>query len=378
MSMVLTLAPTMAPTLAPTPTMGWKFSHSPTRAPISYFIDDSDDDYVDVWNDNGLWTGMWLSTVIIFILLPIITSKRRRVLCMRGIRERRWIGDEEYEQYNSEGQRERRQLQRQQTQRHFQTTRTQEDEIRLQYLSFLMEDYSITLKDSDIHNGDENDKDDKETSVKSIRNEQSETEHDVENPCDATFDSSDGGSQDTMDTHRVDVNSTNSSLPVREKRVDSEDSQDLLEFDTNQKVSFPLSGQALTNQKEQAEDTSDSTTSRRLVSNGCAICLCPFEAGEEVVWSSNPDCCHVFHKDCIINWYLAVGRKAQRRRLRNNPNMTDEEALDHICKFPINCPCCRQPFCTETCSSDEKCEETDNSTSGDNNERTTALTISEA
>eukprot|EP00535_Pseudo-nitzschia_heimii_P006162 CAMPEP_0197185650 /NCGR_PEP_ID=MMETSP1423-20130617/12381_1 /TAXON_ID=476441 /ORGANISM="Pseudo-nitzschia heimii, Strain UNC1101" /LENGTH=375 /DNA_ID=CAMNT_0042636775 /DNA_START=146 /DNA_END=1273 /DNA_ORIENTATION=- len=373
------MTPTRVPTIASAttsmaPTTEWNLSPFLTESPTSYFMDDSDegfsDDFND-WDDNGLWMGMWLCTVVVFILLPFITSKRRRVLCMRGIRERRWINDEEYDEYNSEGRQERLQQQREQTQRHFQTTRTQEDQIRQQYLSILMKNFTITLTDSDIHTGEENDEDNDEASKKSIGRDEREMEPDIENQSHATSMSSAGGLQDITDTQSTFTTNTDTSMPVREKRVDSEDSHDLLafEFQKNGKVSIPPSGYAVTNEKEQRERTGISSTSRRLVSNGCAICLCHLEAGEEVTWSSNPDCCHIFHKDCIINWYLAVGRKTQRRRIRNNPNMTDEEALDHICKFPINCPCCRQPFCIETPSSDAKCEETDNSTSGDDDDR---------
>ena len=63
---------------------------------------------------------------------------------MMGIRERRWINDEDWDEFESNSsERERRQQQREETLRRFQTSRTQEDEIRQQYLSHLLERYTV-------------------------------------------------------------------------------------------------------------------------------------------------------------------------------------------------------------------------------------------
>jgi hypothetical protein len=57
------------------------------------------------------------------------------------------------------------------------------------------------------------------------------------------------------------------------------------------------------------------------VSSVCAICLDVYKAGEMVVWSSNAECQHAFHQDCILDYFA---------------NLKDHD------KTP--CPCCRQDF----------------------------------
>jgi hypothetical protein len=113
--------------------------------------------------------------------------------------------------------------------------------------------------------------------------------------------------------------------------------------DSSQQVYVPLPGQTTMN----AEATKGKTNIRRMVTSGCAICLCRFNSEENITWSANPNCPHVFHGDCILHWYLAVGRKVQKRRLRNHPDMEDDDVLTTICEFPTNCPCCRQSFCQD-------------------------------
>jgi Ring finger domain len=58
---------------------------------------------------------------------------------------------------------------------------------------------------------------------------------------------------------------------------------------------------------------------KRLVPNCCAVCLCPYQIDETVVWSSNVACQHAFHQDCMIDWLV---------KMQNG----------------TPCPCCRQEF----------------------------------
>eukprot|EP00934_Nitzschia_sp_Nitz4_P005074 Nitzschia sp. Nitz4//scaffold92_size79448//43924//45019//NITZ4_005394-RA/size79448-augustus-gene-0.24-mRNA-1//1//CDS//3329560195//5064//frame0 len=63
----------------------------------------------------------------------------------------------------------------------------------------------------------------------------------------------------------------------------------------------------------------DAPNGNRRVAGGCAICLCPYDAGDEITWSDGETCKHAFHSECILAWLM----KEQEPR----------------------CPCCRQMFC---------------------------------
>ena len=58
---------------------------------------------------------------------------------------------------------------------------------------------------------------------------------------------------------------------------------------------------------------------KRMVPNCCAVCLGCYEQGESVVWSSNRECQHAFHEECVIEWFF---------KMQNG----------------TPCPCCRQEF----------------------------------
>jgi hypothetical protein len=100
-------------------------------------------------------------------------------------------------------------------------------------------------------------------------------------------------------------------------------------------------------QRGDTESPSPQLEDRRQAPSGCAICLSHFRATERISWASNCECPHVFHHDCLLHWFQAVGSKDQTKKLRERPDMSDQEVLDSICRFPKLCPCCRQQFCAE-------------------------------
>lgn len=73
----------------------------------------------------------------------------------------------------------------------------------------------------------------------------------------------------------------------------------------------------------------EDSTKLRVVSGDCAICLNSYQPEDQVTWSSNQACPHVFHMDCMRKWTEKV-------------SSTHEG--DGCIGSTVSCPCCRQVF----------------------------------
>ena len=87
------------------------------------------------------------------------------------------------------------------------------------------------------------------------------------------------------------------------------------------------------------DQVDDAVTEERAVPIFCAICLTKYEISDRVCWSSNSECSHMFHEDCMMRWLVALGRKGSKRK-RYSANPSERKMLD----YALACPCCRQDF----------------------------------
>lgn len=87
------------------------------------------------------------------------------------------------------------------------------------------------------------------------------------------------------------------------------------------------------------QDATQQKNDRREVPIFCAVCLGEYETSERVCWSSNTECTHVFHHDCMLQWLKSLGKRAcKQQRFSENPS------VQQVMNYTMECPCCRQSF----------------------------------
>jgi hypothetical protein len=103
-----------------------------------------------------------------------------------------------------------------------------------------------------------------------------------------------------------------------------------------------------TDSPQHAMMTSTSATATKLNTHRtapsiCAICLLQYKPGNHVSWSSNEECIHVFHHDCILLWLLkkngSGGGGSTSGGVDSGVNRNERQYL---------CPCCRREFVSES------------------------------
>ena len=97
------------------------------------------------------------------------------------------------------------------------------------------------------------------------------------------------------------------------------------------------------------DDDDDNTSSQekvqaqkldyRVVPAECSICLAEYDVGDHISWSTFGHCNHVFHRDCVIQWFLASAKNEDLAR----QNEGDDD-FRHFMDFKSPCPNCRQNF----------------------------------
>jgi hypothetical protein len=68
---------------------------------------------------------------------------------------------------------------------------------------------------------------------------------------------------------------------------------EIREFECNPEITKKVDDEVMAGLKEKGQDT-------------CAICLCCYEVGETV--SVLPNCSHVYHDGCVVEWIRRSGK----------------------------------------------------------------------
>lgn len=361
--------------------------------------------------DNSIFSNtnfliiIWVASFLVFLCTPVCMNRYRRELWLKRLRACRWdvevepepdpewyrIALERYDAYRARA----NELDNENRQ---QLTREEEEEIRQLFLLERIAGFTTTIREGDIrdrqggHDVDDTEeidtnadtsadavhmvvtapqppqsdvKDDSEDLELQTEDNSNDDKNTVLCAADSDQEQQKAGSDeqkfietpsgsmefDLVKKQTTDKSNKNAAEPCESSVEDGEniniDTIDYMVDDTDTFVRVPQAGFSLASNKP-----------KRFVPNGCAICISEFEIADRVTWSSNSQCAHIYHEDCLLNWMLAVGRKTSRRRRRNQEETPPElEAVQVATDFPMLCPCCRQPYISKEAKEEEQEEQ---------------------
>ena len=125
----------------------------------------------------------------------------------------------------------------------------------------------------------------------------------------------------------VTTSSHDEANPGGTEGCDDADDDDDYEEDESGIVEIPLPGLEICAREREGDATAETPLAtcrmgtKRCVPAFCAVCLSSYKPGNTIVWSSNRECSHVFHEECIQQWLFKLPQR----------------------DGPI-CPCCRRDF----------------------------------
>jgi hypothetical protein len=156
------------------------------------------------------------------------------------------------------------------------------------------------------------------------------------------------GNEENETKHEIGENSGNYThvlVPAPGHDVDGNDAAD---YKANSTEKTKKRKHGLFTTRRAKDDTQNTTTElessnkqmeTRAAPIFCAVCLMEYETSERVCWSSNSECTHVFHEDCILQWLTSLGKTKSKRQW-----FPQEPSERNLLCYELECPCCRQDF----------------------------------
>eukprot|EP00527_Entomoneis_sp_CCMP2396_P006981 CAMPEP_0198155680 /NCGR_PEP_ID=MMETSP1443-20131203/69259_1 /TAXON_ID=186043 /ORGANISM="Entomoneis sp., Strain CCMP2396" /LENGTH=249 /DNA_ID=CAMNT_0043822437 /DNA_START=566 /DNA_END=1313 /DNA_ORIENTATION=- len=172
----------------------------------------------------------------------------------------------------------------------------------------------------------------------------------------------------------INVQKAQDTSNVKDSEEDNKDVGNSLfaEGDEGLLCGLPLPGQTISTTADEEQVKRES----RDVANSCAVCLSQFEVDEKLCWSGNPECLHVFHQECITDWFQATGRKHLKKIRLENSDQGRKFLVKEATNFSMACPCCRQVFVVDENEQEEQAGEAQNNS--DHQETVEAIGTSES